>query len=121
MPTSRLTVGVEQLDLQIADDRGELGIVHGQPREPQPARADLAEQGAVLFGSSGRTGHSASGDSGQGLGRRRLAHFEVGDDRGELAVGDGRQAHAQLASGGRLIRIASMLPPVLSPNKVPRS
>ena len=25
------------------------------------------------------------------------------------------------ASGGRLIRIASMLPPVLSPNSVPRS
>ena len=28
---------------------------------------------------------------------------------------------AQTASGGRLIRIASMLPPVLRPNKVPRS
>ena len=30
-----------------------------------------------------------------------------------------RQLH--LASGGRLIRIASILPPVLSPNNVPRS
>jgi hypothetical protein len=30
-------------------------------------------------------------------------------------------AHSQVASGGRLIRIASTLPPVLSPNRVPRS
>lgn len=30
-------------------------------------------------------------------------------------------AHAQTASGGRLIRMASILPPVLRPNSVPRS
>ena len=32
-----------------------------------------------------------------------------------------RAAHDQTASGGRLIRIASILPPVLRPNNVPRS
>ncbi len=51
----------------------------------------------------------------------RFVHLEVGDDRGQLAVLNRFVAHAQLASGGRLIRIASMLPPVFSPNKVPRS
>ena len=66
-------------------------------------------------------GHEGERRFGEGLGRRRLEHFEIGDDRSEMAVWDGVEAHDQLASGGRLIRIASMLPPVLSPNKVPRS
>ena len=36
-----------------------------------------------------------------------------------LAGGDRGPSH--VATGGRLIRIASMLPPVFSPNSVPRS
>ncbi len=50
-----------------------------------------------------------------------FAHFEEGDDCGELAVRDLFVAHFQAARGGRLIRMASMFPPVLRPNKVPRS
>ena len=50
-----------------------------------------------------------------------VPHLEVSDDRCKVAGGNVDQAHAQRASGGRLIKIASILPPVLSPNKVPRS
>ena len=38
-----------KLDGGIADDRFQLRVVHDQPREPQPGRADLAEQGAILI------------------------------------------------------------------------
>jgi len=38
-----------------------------------------------------------------------------------LAVGNGFVAHFHFATGGRLIRIASIFPPVFSPKRVPRS
>ena len=39
-----------KLDLRVLDDRGEMRVVHDQPREPQPGRADEAEQLAVMLG-----------------------------------------------------------------------
>jgi len=43
------------------------------------------------------------------------------DNGSEFACGDGLVAHAHFAVGGRLIRIASMFPPVFNPKSVPRS
>ena len=39
-----------ELDLGVLDDRGEMGVVDDQAREPQPRRADAAEQRAVMLG-----------------------------------------------------------------------
>jgi hypothetical protein len=50
-----------------------------------------------------------------------LAHLEESHDSREFVAGDLLVAHFHFATGGRLMRIASMLPPVLSPNSVPRS
>ena len=110
----------EDFHCRMIDDRAQRRVAQDQPRKPQPRRSDGAKQDAVLS----RSGMNAvkrerrRGDRHTG---RAFAHFEIGDDRGELARGNVGQAHAQRASGGRLIRIASILPPVLSPNSVPRS
>ena len=53
-----------------------------------------------------------------------FSHHPSLDLRGPASQGptsSRAQAQTQFASGGRLIRIASMLPPVLRPNSVPRS
>jgi len=110
----------EQLDLRILDDGRKLVVVHDQSRKPQPWRSDEAEKLAIspdvrvgdALQIERRAGNSDDGP---------LTHFEVGHDRGKFVVRHSFVTHFHLAKGGRLIRIASMLPPVLSPNRVPRS
>jgi hypothetical protein len=95
-------------------------VIHDQPREPQPGSADEAEQLAI--GSYiGLSDPAERERRGRDVRAGRLGHFEVGDDRREFRVRDRFVAHVHFANGGRLIRIASMFPPVLRPNKVPRS
>ena len=85
--------------------------------------ADPAEQQRGSAPDRSRQRSSRSGEAGSGRGRRPLGHLEIGDDRADLAVRHAirRRISAHVATGGRLIRIASILPPVLRPNKVPRS
>ncbi len=52
---------------------------------------------------------------------RPFAHFEEGDDGREVARSNRFVTHFHFANGGRLIRMASMLPPVFRPKSVPRS
>ncbi len=111
--------GGEDRDVGIVDRADQPFIVHHQPREPQPRLADPAKQRAVSVGGRAVPLDQPEVRIGQGPQRRLPGHLQRGDDRRELVAGDGRQSH--VACGGRLIRIASTLPPVLSPNSVPRS
>ena len=127
LDAGRVSGGIH-LDAGIVDDREQRRIVEHEAREPQPWRADTAEQRAI--GGRGRAipAHQPQPRGRGGAERRAPVHLERGDDGRELIIGDIDQAHAvsllaqpQVATGGRLIRIASMLPPVLRPKSVPRS
>ncbi|MFL6772410.1 MAG: coproporphyrinogen III oxidase, partial [Sphingomicrobium sp.] len=58
---------------------------------------------------------------GAGGGARYPSTSFAGSPPHRGAMGRKCRPHFHLASGGRLIRIASTLPPVLRPNNVPRS
>ena len=119
VPFAVLDYGVN-LNPRVLDDAGEVSIVHDEPREPQPRRADQPEKVAIMFGLGNL--HSLQRErSGSLVQIRWRRHFEVSDDGRQLTVGDLVVAHFQVAAGGRLMRIASILPPVLRPNRVPRS
>ena len=111
----------EYLDRVVGDDFGKRAIAQGEARKPQPVGADEAEQRAI-GGEVGRTEPFEAERRGRrrsAIGRRR--HLERGDDARNMPRRHRGLAHSQIASGGRLIRIASILPPVLRPNSVPRS
>src|SRR6478752_4997016 len=114
----------EDLDAGMVDDGLERLVVTEQPRKPQPARPDAAEERPIVF--EHRRMHLAKPQAAGGhWAVRRPMHFQEGHDRDDLAVLDRlvcqARAYFHRASGGRLIRMASMLPPVLSPKSVPRS
>ena len=98
-----------------------LRIVHDQTREPQPRRADQRNSSRYASARGDFDPAAATSARRGNLDSRRLAHLEEGDDGRKFAVRDRLVAHFHFASGGRLIRIASILPPVLRPNNVPRS
>ena len=127
----------KDVDLRIVDDRAQRRIVEREARPPQPLGPHPAKQQAI-FGQIGRLpahelqGHILFRHQPPQAGGR-FAHFERGDHRRQIAgrqrMESGRKARAvfrnshqlHTARGGRLIRIASILPPVLRPNSVPRS
>src|SRR6185369_6523505 len=117
---ARLVQHDVELDLRVLDDRGQVGVIEDEAREPQPRSADQAEQLPIMLrlrDLNALQGERRSGD----LMVRWNAHFQISDHGGEFAASESFIAHFHFARGGKLIRMASMLPPVLRPNKVPRS
>lgn len=110
----------EQFDVRVLDQNLKRLGVHDQAREPEPGCANPAEQLAVrrdvwsieLAKSQNRP---------RGAWQWPLAHLEERDDGRQFTRGYGLVAHAHFAIGGRLIRIASTLPPVFNPKSVPLS
>ncbi len=78
---------------RIAKDRGERGIVHRQPREPQPARSDPGEQRAITLQRRPLPAQQPQSRRRHRPERRLARHFERGHDRGEHVVRDGDQRH----------------------------
>src|SRR5215204_7808679 len=75
------------VDRRIGEDRAQLRLRHDEPAEPEPGRADAAEQGAIAFDvAPDRRQYEASGGSDRpGWGP---AHLEESDDGRDLV---GRQ------------------------------
>ena len=76
-----------KLDARVLDDLGKMSVVEHQAREPQPRRADQAEQLAVMLGLRNFDAVQRERRRGDRLLLRRRAHLEIGDHRRQLAVG----------------------------------
>jgi hypothetical protein len=97
----RAVGGRIDLDPFVIEDPAQRLLGDYQPRKPQPRLTDPAEQGLVFFaGGGGPVGEPER--RGRGGAQRRLrAHLERGDDRGDLVVGDGDQAHCRIQTSSR--------------------
>ena len=111
-------------DMHLGHLREQLRVAHRQPREPEPARRRPGGTGPGS-GPDRRSPSARAGAARPGRGRRRRRRPSPDRSRprrhGRRHGGRASRLIAQVASGGRLIRIASTLPPVLRPNRVPRS